>query len=152
MTVALTLDQQRHRQNALRTHQSRYDEVLRQVGRRAREPVLGESELDYRREVCRDMKMAFLPQNHPLYKVNWRGLRADALGALEPDLLKAVPVEAFNPLNFEPGQLVPREVVDEYGKTKVIKWVGRESFVKAMGRPGRKVVSFMHNPALMPQR
>jgi hypothetical protein len=28
----LTLDQQKQQQNALRTHQSRYDEVLRQVG------------------------------------------------------------------------------------------------------------------------
>jgi hypothetical protein len=148
----MTLDQQKQQQNALRTHQSRYDEVLRQVGRRAREPVLGESELDYRREVCRDMKRAFLPQNHPLYRVQWRQLKADALGALEPDLLKAAPVEAFNPLNFEPGQLVPREVMDDYGKVKVIQWVGRESFVKAMGRPGRRVIGFMNNPALMPQR
>ena len=33
--------------------------------------------------------------------------------------------------------------MDEYGKVKCIDFVGQESFVKQMGRPGRKVVRFM---------
>jgi hypothetical protein len=81
-------------QMTIRADQSRYDEILRKIGRRAPEPVLGQSRLDYQRETCRMMKRAFLPQNHPLYKVNWRGLKADALNALEGDLLAAVQVEA----------------------------------------------------------
>ena len=40
------------------------------------------------------------------------------------------------------GELKEVERLDEYGKIKFIDWVDQESFVKAMGRPGRKVLSF----------
>jgi hypothetical protein len=139
-------------QAALRYHQARYDDILRKVGRRAPEPTLGQSELDYRKETCRMMKRAFLPQNHKLYQVNWRGIKSDSvLNALEPDLLSAVLVEAWNPCHVPPGELHERKVMDDYGRVKEIRFVGSESFVKQMGRPGRRVVSFMHNPALMPK-
>jgi len=41
------------------------------------------------------------------------------------------------------GELRKVEELDEYGKLKTIRWVGQESFVKAMGRPGRRVTSFL---------
>ena len=47
--TTLTLEQEKYQQQALRAHQARYDAVLRQVGRRAPEPVLGQRELDYQR-------------------------------------------------------------------------------------------------------
>jgi hypothetical protein len=61
-------------QAALRHYQARYDAVLQKVGSRAPEPTLGQSELDYRRETCRMMKRAYLPQNHKLYQVTGVGL------------------------------------------------------------------------------
>ena len=67
------------------------------------------------------MKIAFLPQNHDLYCVQWRQLKADALEAMEPMMLAAVPVEDYNPANIPDGQIVPREVFDELGKLKVVK-------------------------------
>jgi hypothetical protein len=79
---------------------------------------LGEDELTYRKECCRDMKKAFLPPVHPLYKVNWRGLRADALNALEGDLLAAVQTEAFNPSHVPPGELLERKIMDDFGRVK----------------------------------
>ena len=32
--------------------------------------------------------------------------------------------------------------MDDYGKVKQIDWIGQDSFVKQMMRPGRRVVSF----------
>jgi hypothetical protein len=140
MTVTMTRDQQEYQRAALRTHQSRYDELLRRVGRRAPDPVLGQDELTYRQEVCRMMKQTFLPRTHQLYPVQMRQLRVDALNA--PQLFAAVEAEAFNPAHVPPGELMPREVIDPYGKTTMIKFVGPECFVKRMGRPGRRVVGF----------
>jgi hypothetical protein len=70
---------------------------------------------------------------------------------MEPDLLAAVQVEAWNPCHVPPGELRERKIMDEYGKVKEIRFIGQESFVKQMGRAGRRVISFMNNPALMPK-
>jgi hypothetical protein len=98
---------------------------------------------DYRRETLRQLKRTFLPESHDLFKVQYRGLKADALDALEPQLLKAVVQEAVNPLHVPPGQLKKIERFDEYGKVKCIDFIGQESFVKQMMRPGRRVVRFL---------
>jgi hypothetical protein len=115
-----------------------------QFGLKAPQPVLGTSVNDYRRETLRMIKRTFLPQNHPLYQVQMRALKADALGALEPQVLEAAVVEANNPCHVEPGQLKKIERFDQYGQVKTIDWIGQESFVKQMPnyRPGRRVQSF----------
>ena len=123
--------------------QEYYDNALRKVGMRAPQPVLGTTVNDYRRETLRNLKRTFLPQTHPLYEVQFRQLKADALGVLEPQLLQACVVEANNPVHVPAGELRKVEELDEYGKLKTIRWVGRESFVKEMGRPGRRVKSFL---------
>jgi len=123
--------------------QEYYDNVLRKIGTRAPQPVLGTTVNDYRRETLRTIKQTFLPQNHPLYQVQMRALKADALGALEPQVLKAAVTEANNPVHVPAGELRKVEELDDYGKLKTIKWIGQESFVKAMGRPGRRVTSFL---------
>jgi hypothetical protein len=127
---------------ASKQFQAFYDETLRRVGTRAPQPVLGQSVNDYRREALRTMKKTFLPPAHPLYSVQFRGLRADALPVFEQQLLPAVVEEANNPAHVPPGELRKIEEMDEYGKLKVIRFVGQESFVKQMMRPGRRVVSF----------
>jgi len=123
--------------------QEYFDETLRKVGMRAPQPVLGTTVNDYRREVLRTIKQTFLPQSHPLYGVQMRGLRADALAAIEPQVLQAAVKEANNPCHVEPGELRKVEEIDQYGQVKTIKFIGRESFVKAMGRPVRRVTSFL---------
>jgi len=123
--------------------QEYYDETLRKVGMRAPQPVLGQTVNDYRRETLRTIKQTFLPPAHPLSKVQMRALKADALGALEPQVLQAAITEANNPCHVEPGQLRKIEEIDPYGQVKTIRWVGPESFVKAMSRPGRRVKSFL---------
>jgi hypothetical protein len=128
---------------ASRQFQEYYDSTLRHVGTRAPAPALGQSVNDYRRETLRQLKRTFLPQNHPLYQVQFRGLRADALPVFEQQLLPAVVQEANNPQHVPPGELRKIERMDEYGKVKCIDFIGQESFVKAMGRPGRRVVKFL---------
>jgi len=123
--------------------QEYYDTTLRKIGLRAPQPTLGQTCNDYRRETLRTIKRTFLPQNHPLYQVQMRELKADALGVLEPQVLQAAVVEANNPVHVPEGELRKVEELDEYGKLKTIKWIGQESFVKQMGRPGRRVTSFL---------
>ena len=127
--------------DASRKFQAYYDEALRKVGMRAPQPVLGETVNHYRREALRTMKITFL-QNHPLYQVQMRELKADALQVFEPQVLQACVVEANNPTHVEPGELRKIEELDQYGQVRMIKWIGQESFVKQMGRPGRRVVKF----------
>jgi hypothetical protein len=122
--------------------QEYYDQTLRKVGLRAPQPVLGQTCNDYRRETLRTIKQTFLPQNHPLYAVQMRALKADALGALEPQVLQAAVVEANNPCHVPPGELKRVERLDQYGQVKTIDWVGQEHFTKSMSRPGRRVISF----------
>lgn len=97
-----------------------------------------------------------LPQNHDLYKVNYRGLRADALNALEPQLLEAAVQEAWNPNNVPPGELRERVVRDPGNGQEIRRFIGRESFIRLPNfgtdtqcyggfRPGRRVVSFRTN-------
>jgi hypothetical protein len=128
---------------AARQFQAYYDDALRNVGTRAPAPSLGMTVNNYRRETLRTLKRTFLPQNHPLYQVQYRDLRADALEVFEPQLLHAVKVEAVNPAHVPPGELKKIERMDEYGKVKCVEFIGQESFVKAMSRPGRRVVRFM---------
>jgi uncharacterized membrane protein YebE (DUF533 family) len=122
---------------AARQFQEYYDRALMKVGTRAPAPSLGQSVNNYRRETLRQLKRTFLPQNQ------FRDLKADALPVFEQQLLPAVVAEAVNPAHVPPGELKKIERLDEYGKLTHIDWIGQESFVKALGRPGRKVLRFM---------
>jgi hypothetical protein len=84
-----------------------------------------------------------LPQNHELFEVQYRGLRADALDALEPQLLNAVTKEAINFANFAPGEIRLVPWIDPQTGRKENRFYGTESFVKQMTRPGRRVVRFL---------
>jgi hypothetical protein len=128
---------------AARRFQAYYDDALSKVGMRAPSPVLGQSVNDYRRETLRTIKRTFLPQNHQFYKMQMRRLPDDVLPGLEPQILQAACDEAVNPAHLEPGELKMIQVYDpQTGRVKWNDWIGQESFVKQMMRPGRRVVSF----------
>ena len=129
--------------DAARRFQEYYDETLRKIGARAPQPLLGTTVNDYRRETLRNLKRTFLPPAHDLYQVQYRQLEADALGVLEPQLLNACVVEANNPAHVPPGELRKIEEYDQYGQVKTIRFVGQQSFVREMMRPGRRVKSFL---------
>src|ERR1700732_2952889 len=120
----MSTDQQHF--DAAHQFQAYYDETLRRVGTRAPQPTLGQSVNVYRRETLRQLKRTFLPEVHPLHQVNYRGLRTDALGVFEPQLLKACVEEANNPQHVPVGELKKIERMDEYGKVKCVEFVGQE--------------------------
>jgi hypothetical protein len=128
--------------DASRKFQAYYDETLRTIGMRAPQPILGQTCNDYRRETLRTIKRTFLPESHEFYRIQMRGLPADILPGIEPQVLSAAVTEANNPAHVPPGELRKIERLDEYGKLKCIDWIGQESFVKQMMRPGRRVLSF----------
>jgi len=140
--MPLTSDQLDYQKRSARLYQEKYDGVLRNVGMRAPEPVLGQDPDSYRRETLRTLKKTFLG-NHPLNKVNMRGLDSSVLPPFETQVLDAVVKEAFNPQNVPVGELRKIERFDDYGKVKEILFIGQECFVKDMTRPGRRVASFL---------
>jgi hypothetical protein len=129
--------------DAARQFQEFYDQTLRKIDAKAPSPVLGQRCNDYRRETPRQLKRTFLPEVHPLFEVQYRSLRSDALQALEPQLLRACVEEANNPAHVPVGELKKIERLDEYGKIRCVEFVGQESFVKQITRPGRRVVKFL---------
>jgi hypothetical protein len=147
MSTAVRAPTEQQHFDACRQYQAYYDEYLREVGGRAPPPTLGQTVNDYRRETCRRFKRTFLPPIHDLYRVNYRGLRSDALSALEPQLLQACVVEANNPNTVPPGEFRKIDVRNQYGQLQMTKFIGPECFVKQMGRPGRRVVGF-RRPAM----
>jgi hypothetical protein len=131
---------QEHHSAAVR-FQEYYADALRHVGVRVPPPRLGDTVNTYRRETLRNLKRTFL-QHHELYGVQCRKLPADALAIFEPQLIAACVTEANNPKNVPPGEIRKIERLDETGRVRCIDWIGQDSFVKQMMRPGRRVLSF----------
>jgi len=125
--MTMPSDQQHY--EMARQWQAYFDEHCREMGMRAPEPILGQSVGDYRREFDRLLKRARLPQSHELYKVNWRGLKTDALDILEPKLLAAAKAETFNPANVPKGELREITVRDPHNGSEVRKFIGQDHFV-----------------------
>jgi hypothetical protein len=154
MATALKLDAEQLQQQlrAARMYQERFDNVLKQVGMRAPQPVLDQAPDDYRRETLRTMKLKFL-QNHKLGKINMRGLPSgDVLNNFEAQVLAAVPREANDPRSVPRGEMRKVEKLDEHGRLQETRWIGQDSFVldPAVGhRPGRRVTSFLFDKSAL---
>ena len=126
---------------AARRWQEHYQAQVEDIGLNMPSPTLGQSTNNYRREMMRLLKQTFIPTTHDLYKVQMRGLPDDVLAGFEQMLLPACRTEAFNPATVPLGEI--REVVKtDASGLKVRNFIGQESFVKQMMRPGRRVVSF----------
>lgn len=128
--------------------QEYYDQILREVGVRAPQPTLGQSVRQYRQEALRSLKYS-LPEDHPLRQVNFRGLRSDSLDAFEPQVFSAFKAAKVSPAKLADGELKAVPKLNAYGIPTETRFIGKESFVKFMGRPGRRVVNFMR-PAIEP--
>ena len=127
--------------DAARRWQEHYQAQVEDLGCNIPPPTLGQSTNDYRREMMRLLKQTFIPTNHDLYKVQMRSLPDDVLAGFEQMLLPACKTEAFNPMTVPKGEIREVVKVDANG-LKVRNFIGQDSFVKFIGRPGRRVVSF----------
>jgi hypothetical protein len=139
-TMSLSRDQAMRMQASARIYQQRYDDALQPWDIRAPAPVLGEPITEYRWKLARLAKHQ-LPEDHQLRKIQYRRLDTAVFDNFEPQLLQAVQRAAYDAASVPPGQFRKVTEIASDGM-KIVKWVGQESFVKDMGRPGRRVVSF----------
>jgi hypothetical protein len=128
--------------DASRKWQEFYQREVEDIGLNIPPPTLGQTTNSYRREMMRLLKKTFLPPSHELSRVQMRSLPDDVLEGYEKMLLPAVKVQAFNPATVPRGEI--REVVKtDVNGLRVRNFIGQESFVRGMMRPGRRVVSFL---------
>jgi hypothetical protein len=142
-------EQEEERQHALRVQRSlraiqeRADNSFEPWGFRAPAPALGCDPDDYRRDLLIKAKR-LLPGDNELRHVQIRQLPRDALTNFENLIYPVAKATAYSADSVPHGEMRPIEEKDNNG-LKMIRWIGKESFVKAMGRPGRRVLGFLHN-------
>jgi hypothetical protein len=118
--------------------QSRADAVFNGFGQRAPRPLDGEGILDYRKRLATKLK------NHSAI---WKGVKLsvlpeEAFGIAETQIYTDATTAATNPVDLEAGELRMVTKIDPATGVRSNVFYGKESFVKAMGRPGRRVASF----------
>jgi hypothetical protein len=138
-------------QASARTYQARFDSALESWGLRARGPNAQESPDDYRRDQMASNKK-FLPFSEmraaagdptfaELRRIKYWEQPAQVLNILEPQLLRAIAAAGKRNDCVPPGEM--REVHERgpNGEHHVV-FRGAESFVKQLGRPGRRVTGW----------
>jgi hypothetical protein len=119
-----------------------YDDSFRSFGVTTPEAADDESPTAYRRRLFNRLARKLAP-DHEL-----SSMRADDLGGqaivfdnFEQQLLEAARQEGLRPSidNLPPsGEMIARQRVDDMG-AKTTEYFGRKSFIKSMGREGRRV-------------
>ena len=121
--------------------QVRNDELLERFGVSCPPPQAGEGPRAYERRT-NALLASYLPRDHALRSVDFATLPADAHSVFTEQLRDAVGKTSLsNEHAPASGELVPRKVRDAAGTVSTI-FLGRESFVKSMGRPARRVAAF----------
>ena len=121
---------------------SRYADAYRAFGVEVPMPVDNERPVDFRDRLWNRLRTK-LASSHPMADVRADDLSTQVMDNLEPQLLEAAIAEGQRPSmsNLPPsGELVARNRVDSATGERSVEWFGRESYVKQMGRPGRRVL------------
>jgi len=118
--------------------QARADTVFAGFGERAPRPLEGEGLLDYRKRLATKLKK---------YSTIWKGVKLsslpeEAFGIAETQVYADAVTAAASPSDLEAGELRAVTKTDPSTGVRTIVFYGKESFVKGMGRPGRRVASF----------
>jgi hypothetical protein len=88
-----------------------------------------------------------LSPRHRLYAIEAHRLDSDAIRAFEPQLHEAAKAEGATPSRENlprDGSMVSRERIDPNTNHRQVEFFGRESFIKAMSRPGQLVHRIMN--------
>jgi hypothetical protein len=118
--------------------QAKADAVFNGFGQRAPRPLDGEELFTYRKRLANKLKM-----HSPAWKnIKFSQLPEEAFGIAENQVYADAVSAAANPVDLQPGEL--RAVTKRNNSTggQTIEFFGKESFVKRMGRQGRRVASF----------
>jgi len=118
--------------------QARADAVFNGFGQRAPRPLEGEGLLDYRKRLATKLKS---------HSKIWGGVKLsvlpeEAFGIAENQIYDDATTAAANPVDLKAGELRMVTKIDPATGVRSNVFYGQESFVKAMGRPGRRVASF----------
>jgi hypothetical protein len=118
--------------------QARADAVYNGFGQRAPRPLDGENLLDYRKRLATKLKT-----HSNIWKaVKLSVLPEEAFGIAETQIYADATAAAVNPVDLEAGELRMVTKIDPATGVRSNVFYGKESFVKSMGRPGRRVASF----------
>jgi hypothetical protein len=118
--------------------QSRADAVFAGFGERAPRPLEGELLMDYRKRLATKLK-----KHSPTWgKVKFSELPESAFKIAEDTVYNDAITAAANPVDLEAGELRMVTKIDPSTGVRSNVFYGKESFVKKMGRPGRRVQSF----------
>ena len=123
-----------------------YDDAFRSFGVETPPPVDGERPARYRRRLFDRLRVK-LPSGHSLADCRSDDLPAgQAFVNIEELLLRAAKAEGEKPSTEnlpDDGTIVARTRVDDMGQ-KSTEFFGHELYIKAMGRPGRRVLRLMN--------
>lgn len=118
--------------------QARADAVFNGFGQRAPRPLEGEGLVDYRKRLATKLK-----SYSPAWKsVKFSVLPEEAFSIAENQVYADAIAAASNPTDLEAGELRQVTKTDPTTGVRTIVFYGKESFVKGLGRPGRRVQSF----------
>jgi hypothetical protein len=123
----------------------RYDPAFRAFGTLVPEPAADERPGVYRRRLFETLRHR-LPSDHEWSDVRADDIPASARNQIESLVIKAAMAEGLKPSSENlprDGTLVRRDLTDGMTGAKSINWMGRESFIKQMGREGQRVVRFI---------
>jgi hypothetical protein len=118
--------------------QARADAVFSAFGLRAPRPLEGEVLADYRRRLATKLKS----HSHVWKAVKFSQLPDEAFAIAESQVYADAATAASNPVDLKAGELRMVTKIDPATGVRSNVFYGSESFVKSMGRPGRRVQSF----------
>jgi hypothetical protein len=98
----------------------------------------GEGLFDYRKRLAKDLKT-----HSPQWKnAKLSRLDEEIFGPIENQIYADATAAAANPVDLKAGELRMVTKIDPATGVRTNVFYGSESFVKQMGRPGRRVASF----------
>jgi hypothetical protein len=118
--------------------QARADAVYSGFGKRAPRPLDGEELLAYRKRLATGLKS----HSSRWKTVKFARLDDETFSPIESQVYDDATTAAANPIDLEAGELRMITKVDPTTNQRTNVFYGKESFVKQMGRPGRRVASF----------
>jgi hypothetical protein len=118
--------------------QAKADSVFGSFGQRAPRPMEGELLDDYRCRLATKLKS----HSKAWGNVKLGKLPSEAFAIAEGQIYADAATAAANPVDLAAGELREVQKVDPATGLRTIVFYGKDSFVKAMGRPGRRVQSF----------
>src|SRR6516162_1465504 len=139
-----TAELERQKQERLTSFQARYDSILEPLKRAAAPPVQGIGVNEYRRRSLGFIQQ-FLPPGSKWRGISLDGCKSDALNAIEPQILDEARLAATNPRMLAHTPAAKPDTLDPSIKSVTLNGITTfwgESFVRAMGRPGRRVAGF----------